>query len=58
MLTICAQQWLGIGYIVLQGENTFLYTNFRMEYACHVSGKIYSCQGAPIEAWQARWESP
>jgi hypothetical protein len=58
ILAICAQQWLGIGYVVLKGGNTFVYSNFKTEYICQASSNIYSCQVAPIEASQAPTERP
>ena len=57
MLALCAQQWLGIGYVVLKGGNTFVYSNFKTEYLCQASGNIYSCQAAPVESSQTPADS-
>jgi len=40
---MCLQQYLGIGYVVAQSPNTFIYSNFKEEYLCTVSKPVYQC---------------
>jgi hypothetical protein len=49
---MCVQQYLGIGYVVAQSSNQFIYSNFKDEYACSVSSQIYQCTKGSIDDWQ------
>ena len=40
---MCIQQYLGIGYVVAQSQNLLIYSNYREEYMCNVSGFSYQC---------------
>jgi hypothetical protein len=40
---ICIQQYLGIGYVVAQSQNVFIYSNYREKYVCTVTKPIYQC---------------
>ena len=46
---MCIQQYLGIGYVVAQSSNVFIYSNFKEEYLCTVSKPIYQCKKHAIE---------
>ena len=46
---MCVQQNLGIGYVVVKSQSQFVYSNFKDEYACFVSGHIYQCEKKLIE---------
>ncbi len=48
---LCVQQYLGIGYVIVKSQSQFIYSNFKEEYACSVSGPIYQCTKNSIENW-------
>jgi hypothetical protein len=55
--TMCVQQYLGIGYVVAQSSNQFIYSNFREEFACSVSSHIYQCRKGSIDDWYQNGDS-
>lgn len=46
---MCIQQYLGIGYVVAQSPNVFIYSNFKEKYVCTVSKPIYQCEKYVIQ---------
>ena len=49
--TACLQQYLGIGFVVLESQNSLVYSRFNRVYYCERSSYSYKCStdsGGPI----------